>query len=383
MGFEPLEPGPVVYLNEAPTVTFDAEVEKAGLRNSRDLHVIDRPVTPDRWSVVVAEAARKCEETGARLLVVDTIGPWAEFRADDEYAPGTARAALAPLQRLAEERQMTVLVLRHERKSGGDIGESGMGSTAFTGAVDISLTMRRLSGDGPSAARAIHYLGRLDGIPQRLVVELANVGYVIRSATACPTADDLEEFILAAAPRSEEDALADLAGSVKSLLDEVDARRVTNGLEPVPKSTFDDELKRLVSRGALARGGGDPTGRGVKGRPYVYWRQGRDSSGAAESERRIPEESPQVELSTYADSSGASCPGDSVPSGASSSSLVNVPPDAPSAVPHGVHWAGAATTRYGVFGRPPGKWPLDDPARMALQLAWRRSARLAFGGVPS
>lgn len=37
-----------------------------------------------------------------------------------------------------------VLLVRHDRKSGGDIGDSGRGSNALTGAVDIVLNLARM-----------------------------------------------------------------------------------------------------------------------------------------------------------------------------------------------------------------------------------------------
>ena len=50
---------------------------------------------------------------------------------------------MKPLQ-LAAADGLGVVVGRHERKSGGDIGDSARGSSAFGGAVDTIITISRL-----------------------------------------------------------------------------------------------------------------------------------------------------------------------------------------------------------------------------------------------
>jgi hypothetical protein len=42
---------------------------------------------------------------------------------------------------------LAVLMLRHERKGGGEVGESGRGSSAFAGAVDVILQLKRPEGN--------------------------------------------------------------------------------------------------------------------------------------------------------------------------------------------------------------------------------------------
>lgn len=64
-----------------------------------------------------------------------------------------------------------------EAEAGGDVGDSGRGSSAFGGAVDTVVAVRRGEGRG-SNVRFISALSRFDDVPEMLVVELTDAGYV-------------------------------------------------------------------------------------------------------------------------------------------------------------------------------------------------------------
>ena len=65
---------------------------------------------------------------------------------------------------------LAVLMPWHDRKSGGEIGESGRGSSAFAGAVDIILALRKPKG-GRDTVRTIQAVGRFRDLPRELIVE--------------------------------------------------------------------------------------------------------------------------------------------------------------------------------------------------------------------
>ena len=46
---------------------------------------------------------------------------------------------MQPLQQAAAAEGLGVLVSQHERKSGGEVEDSGRGSSAFAGAADIEI----------------------------------------------------------------------------------------------------------------------------------------------------------------------------------------------------------------------------------------------------
>jgi hypothetical protein len=63
-------------------------------------------------------------------------------------------------------------VVRHDRKGGGELGESGRGSSAFAGAADILLSLRRANTEGHPTRRELLGVGRFDDIPAEIVLEL-------------------------------------------------------------------------------------------------------------------------------------------------------------------------------------------------------------------
>ena len=67
--------------------------------------------------------------------------------AEAEKDAGAAQAAMEPLTRAATEHGIGVLVGRHDRKGGGEVGESSRGSSAFGGEADILLQLRRVRSD--------------------------------------------------------------------------------------------------------------------------------------------------------------------------------------------------------------------------------------------
>ena len=78
----------------------------------------------------------KAIQKGA-MLVVDTLFKFAGIRGDGENASGEAVEAMGPLQ-LATSAGLSVAVIRHERKSGGNVGDSARVSSAFGGKPTLS-----------------------------------------------------------------------------------------------------------------------------------------------------------------------------------------------------------------------------------------------------
>jgi hypothetical protein len=104
-------------------------------------HRTNSPDTGGRsWPEIVAAAVDECKRVAASLLVIDTLAQFAGLTGDRENNSGDALEAMAPLQMAAAE-GIGVIVIRYERKSGGD-RDSGRGSSAFAGVVDIVLSLR-------------------------------------------------------------------------------------------------------------------------------------------------------------------------------------------------------------------------------------------------
>ena len=251
----------VVYLTEERPATHREALRRAGLLHRPDLHLLYwHEVHAVPWPQLMAGVVPHCHAVGAGLLVVDTIAQWAGLRGDRENNSGDARAAVEPLQ-LAAATGLAVVSVRHERKGGGEVGASGRGSSAFEGAVDIVLALRRPEGHAGAGLRHLLALSRFDETPAELVVELTPHGYVPRDSAAVAV-DAAIEAVGAVLPGDEAAAVP---------LDEVLAR--------VPAT-----IKRTSAQAALAAlvelGGAARVGRGVKGDPYRYWRASTERGAA-------------------------------------------------------------------------------------------------------
>jgi hypothetical protein len=147
---------PVVYLTEQPPSSLREALRRADLLERDDFALLLWSRVASRsWPDVARQAVTECIARGAGLLVVDTLGRFAGIAGDGENHAGAAEAAMAPLQ-VACSDGLGVIVVRHERKSGGDVGDSGRGSSAFGGAVDIVLAVRRPEGGSRPNVRVVH-----------------------------------------------------------------------------------------------------------------------------------------------------------------------------------------------------------------------------------
>jgi hypothetical protein len=172
--------GPVVYLSEQPPTSLRQAFAAAGLVEREDVLVLPwSSARGHRWHDVATAAAAACVEVGAVLLVVDTLPQWAGLRGDAENDAGAALEAIAPLQAAAAE-GLAVIVVRHDRRAGGDVGDSARGSTAFGGAVDVILQLRRGGPDERDGIRHLAALSRFPETPAELVIEYSpDAGYAV------------------------------------------------------------------------------------------------------------------------------------------------------------------------------------------------------------
>ncbi len=157
---------------------------------------------------------------------------------------------MAPLQGAAEQ-GLSVLALRHDRKSGGDIGDSARGSSGYSGAVDIVLDLKITNAGEESGARELSRVSRFTSAPKKtVVIELEDGSYHLRGSTGAFAQDKAIAQITAMLPM-------DAAGAMT--LDELVE------LLGTPRTTVQRALKTLVEHGAIL-----VTGTGTKGRPIRY-----------------------------------------------------------------------------------------------------------------
>jgi hypothetical protein len=204
------------------------------------------------WPEVARVTMDKALEFGAGVLFVDTLGQFAGIRGDGENNAGAAQEAMRPLQEAAA-RGLAVVLTRHERKGGGEVGESGRGSSAFGGAVDVILSIRRGEGNTRPSVRIIESLSRFDETPGKLVIELTDDGYrSLGDATAFAEREAMTA-ILELLPVKEENALpsADILDRLKE--------------QEIKRTVATEALAKLANSGMVRR-----IGAGKKGNPYRY-----------------------------------------------------------------------------------------------------------------
>lgn len=241
----------VVYLTEQPPASFRETLSRAGLLGRADVSVLFwRETLGVPWSDVVRSAIAKCKACGAGLLIVDTIAQFARLHGDAENSAGDALLAMEPLQEAAAA-DIGVVMVRHERKSGGDVGDSGRGSSAFAGAVDTILSLRRPEGKTRPTLRVIQALSRFSEVPDEVIIELTDEGFVSHGSKRNVALEEATAAILRCAPGSRDHAV-----SLNKLIELTGATRST--AQRVVDSLLKDGRLLLI-------------GEGKRGSPIKYW----------------------------------------------------------------------------------------------------------------
>jgi 5S rRNA maturation endonuclease (ribonuclease M5) len=256
---EPTTKTKVVFLTEQPPTSLRRVLERADLVDREDLLILSWADTRGvDWLDVARAAVDRAIEFGAELLVVDTLAQFAGIRGDAENSAGAAQEAMKPLQEAAAN-DLAVVITRHERKGGGEVGESGRGSSAFGGAVDIILALRRAEGNVRPTVRVIESLSRFDETPDKLVIELTEQGYrSLGNATAFAEQEAMKT-IVNLLPSKEENAMP--SADVLDKLKEQDIKR----------TVATEALAKLSDAGTVRR-----VGEGKKGSPYRYYKPAPD-----------------------------------------------------------------------------------------------------------
>ena len=244
----------VTYLSEQTPGPFREALARANLlgRGSELRIVFRADVTAVPWRDLAATVAADARRDGYGLLVVDTLGKLASIR--EENDAGEGGRVMAPLQNAAHD-GMAVIVCRHERKGGGDVGESGRGSSAISGDVDVILQLRRPEGNQPSSRRVIETLSRYSETPDKVVIELTDEGYVLLGDSEAVSLADAIRFVSGLLERGYDrnesgPAIEEMVAEADGALDRSAIRRALGHLERVGEI--------------------EVSGRGVKGNPKRY-----------------------------------------------------------------------------------------------------------------
>jgi AAA domain len=192
----------IVYLTEERSPTFSALLRRCHV-DTPDLHVLNLYDAKSlEWPEIALEVERFARSVDARLIVVDTLSRWARIPSDEENNAGAAATAMAPLEDLAA-RGFAVLILRHDRKGGGQLGESARGSSSFGGAADIIAHLTPATTEGHTTRRKLEGVGRFEEVPDSIFIELQDWRYVVLGNTADVERSDAKAKLLDVLPGPE------------------------------------------------------------------------------------------------------------------------------------------------------------------------------------
>ena len=245
----------VLFLTEQPPASFRKVLERANLEDQDDVVVLHWYDTAGfEWPEVAQAAIAHAFTIGAGLLIVDTLGQFAGIKGDGENNAGAAQEAMKPLQEAAAK-GLAVGFTRHERKGGGEVGEAGRGSSAFGGAVDIILSIRRAEGNTRPTVRVIESLSRFDETPDKLVIELTEDGYRSLGDASAFAEKEAMSAIVDLLPTKEENAMptADVLDRLKD--------------QDIKRTVANESLVKLTNSGTIEK-----VGQGKRGNPYRYYK---------------------------------------------------------------------------------------------------------------
>jgi hypothetical protein len=253
---EPTKQTAVLYLTEMTGAALRQALKRAGLLAQPNLIIVRWVKTQGAdWAEIAARAVKKAKESGAGLIVVDTLPQFTQLSGDSENNSGAALEAMRPLQE-AQGHDIAVMIVVHERKAGGDISDAGRGSNAYGGTVDILLRLGRPSGNHPSTFRKIEILTRLNvdlEAQHNLIVELTPDGYIAHGDLDAVALEEARKKLAEQLPVSEGDAM-----TVDKLVETTSATR----------RSVQRILAELKEGHRVLR-----VGTGKKGDPYRYFRQ--------------------------------------------------------------------------------------------------------------
>jgi hypothetical protein len=251
---------PIVYLTEESGPSFRAALDRAGIGPHPDFHILrwshmfkmhDGSRSDSMWARTVDQAVQHAQVIGAKVLVIDTFAQFAGLMGDKENSAGDVLEAMQPLQR-ARDAGLAVLLIRHERKEGGGVGDSGRGSSALSGAVDIILRLHRPEGRHAATIRQIDAASRFDDTPAETTIELIDGKYELvgdRDAVAFQAAI---QSLRSITPLGSANALG-----------LTDLSKITGS----SRTTLQSAISLLLPEGWLIQ-----QGRGVKGDPIRFYR---------------------------------------------------------------------------------------------------------------
>jgi hypothetical protein len=161
----------------------------------------------------------------------------------------------------AEEYQLAIWIARHSRKMGGEVGDTGRGSSAASGDVDIIFDLHRPEGNQATTRRVLESTGRYaDVTPEKIVLD-----YDIATGRYTNLGSD-DAVAIADAGRFVSAHLTERFGQKESAATMKDLEALGAAASPsLSRTTIQRGIDYLVSTGAVRK-----LGAGKKGDPFAW-----------------------------------------------------------------------------------------------------------------
>jgi hypothetical protein len=196
LGVYPERAGAVLWITEERPVSFRRLLERCGLLEQDDLHILMRENAPGlQWAAMVSDAVQRAlTEWDSPLIIADTFSKLAGLTDENEAA---SAAAMAPLEH-ATSQGLGVILGRHARKMGGEPENAGRGSSAISGVSDIILQLSKAGETQPDTVRKLDSASRFEETPNELLIDLQGGTYVVLGSARTVLQDKAETALLSA-----------------------------------------------------------------------------------------------------------------------------------------------------------------------------------------
>jgi DNA polymerase-1 len=263
----------VLFLTEQSPNSFRKVLKNASLERD-DIKVLYwHEVRAFSWEELIAGVRAEANPFGAGVIVIDVISRWASFNGVSEKDASYADLAVPPLKELVAD-GFTVIYARHDRKSGGDVGESGRGTSQLGGDVDQMFQLARPQGaNNAPNVRVLTNTGRFtEDTPQSVNIELKSGEYHLLGSGKDFAKQNALQVIPDVLPATREAAI-----KPAEIVDRVSAHGVS-------RRACYEALKDLAEAGVIEEVGGA----GTKGDPRRFYRpvvgEGKGPENGAEED---------------------------------------------------------------------------------------------------
>jgi hypothetical protein len=174
---QPTRQAGIALLTEERNVTLAEKAAAFAVDRGDKFRVLPRYAAPDvEWPTLIGAAVAFCINVGLGVLVIDTWDKWAPVA--DENNAADVNAALQPLYEAAGA-GLAVVVVHHNRKTGGSHGSGLRGSNALAGGADVIVELKRMESFTDPTVRRLEVTSRFSGSPDEMYVRLADGGYEV------------------------------------------------------------------------------------------------------------------------------------------------------------------------------------------------------------